>query len=54
MKIVDDTDCLAAIINNVTAKSLPKCILFPPPFGWGLWDQDVYWTPAVEKESLDA
>jgi hypothetical protein len=45
MKVVDDADCLATIINNVSAKPLPKCILFPPPFGWGLWDKDVYWTP---------
>lgn len=45
MKIVDDADCMATIVNNVSAKPLPKCILFPPPFGWGLWDKDIYWTP---------
>jgi hypothetical protein len=45
MKVVDDADCIATILNNVNAKPLPKCMLFPPPFGWGLWDKDVYWTP---------
>jgi hypothetical protein len=46
MKIVDDADTLATIINNVSAKPFPKCILVPPkPFGWGLWDKDIYWTP---------
>jgi hypothetical protein len=45
MKIVDDADCIATLLNNATAKPLPKCILFPPPFGWGLWDKDIYWTP---------
>jgi hypothetical protein len=45
MKVVDDSDCIAPILNNVVAKPLPKCILVPPPFGWGLWDKDIYWTP---------
>lgn len=45
MKIVDDADCIATLVNNVSARPLPKCVLFPPPFGWGLWDKDIYWTP---------
>jgi hypothetical protein len=44
MKIVTDVDCIATIVNNVSAKALPKCLLLPP-FGWGLWDKEVYWTP---------
>jgi len=46
MKLVDDADCPAALINKVSAKPFPKCLLLPPtPIGWGLWDKDVYWTP---------
>jgi hypothetical protein len=46
MKLVDDADCPAALLNKVSAQPLPKCLLVPPtPFGWGLWDKDVYWTP---------
>jgi hypothetical protein len=44
-KVVDDADCIATIVNVPSAKPFPKCLLVPPPFGWGLWDKDVYWTP---------
>lgn len=46
MKLVDDADCPAVLVNKASAKPLPKCLLIPPtPIGWGLWDKDVYWTP---------
>lgn len=46
MKLVDDADCPAALINKASAQPLPKCLLVPGmPLGWGLWDKDVYWTP---------
>lgn len=52
MKLVDDADCPAVLLNQVSAKPLPKCILIPPtPIGWGLWDKDVYWTPGTGYNS---
>lgn len=46
MKIVDDADMIAPILNQASAQPLPKCLLVPGmPIGWGLWDKDVYWTP---------
>ena len=42
MKLVDDADCPAVLLNKVGAKPFPRCLLLPPtPIGWGLWDKDV-------------